>query len=213
MLIAQRLQHHSGVLQNVRLLLQIGEGVHAAVGQHQHTTQRGDLVQHAVGGQMLGTQTVLLIENSTHQVGGAQNALHQEVGLTLGAQRHGLGRAVLIGVAGDDLVVGGVLAQCGKHGADLVHMSHQNGRGDALLTSLHHRLDHGLVMSGCHGDDPGGAALGGGDDAVNGMYHADRPPAQFLLLFKAIYAPEPALFPVILYNIPAAPSTENRSIQ
>ena len=96
---------------------------------------------------MLGTQTVLLIENSMHQVGGAQNALHQEVGLTLGAQRHGLGRAVLIGVAGDDLVVGGVLAQCGKHGADLVTAFQMGVAGVAWATFLCQGISCVLAVS------------------------------------------------------------------
>ena len=50
-LIAQRLQHGGGILQNFGFLLQIGEGVHAAVGEDDHFAQGGDLVEHAVGGE------------------------------------------------------------------------------------------------------------------------------------------------------------------
>ena len=66
-------------------------------------------------------------------------------------------------VAGDsdDLIISGVLTQTGQHVLDLVHMAHQNGGGDALLTGLHHRLDHGLVMCGGHGYNAGLTALGG----------------------------------------------------
>ena len=54
---------------------------------------------------MIGTQAVLLVKHRAHQIGSAQDALHQEVGFSLGTQGHGLGRAVLVGIAGDDLVV------------------------------------------------------------------------------------------------------------
>ena len=171
MLIAQRLQHHGGVLQDLRLFVQIGEGVDAAIGEHQHPAQRGDLVEHTVGGQVGGTQAMLLVEHGAHQVGGAEDALHQEVGSALGAQRHGLGGAVPIGVAGDDLIGGGIFAQLGEHGADLVGVTHQNGGGDTLPAGLDYRLDHRLVVGGCHGDDTGAAAACGGNDAVNGVYH------------------------------------------
>ena len=114
---------------------------------------------------------MLFIENGAHQVGGAQNPLHQEVGLSLGAQCHGLGGAVLIGVTGDDLIGGGILAQTGQHGLDLVRMTHQNGGSDALLAGLDHGLDHRLVVGGGYGDDAGFAAAGGGNDAINGVYH------------------------------------------
>ena len=110
---------------------------------------------------MAGAQTVLLVEHSAHQVGGAQDTLHQEIGLALGAQGHGLGGAVGVAVTGDDLVIGGVLAQTGQHVLDLVHMAHQNGSGDALLAGLYHGLDDGLVVSGGHGDNTGLTALGG----------------------------------------------------
>ena len=110
---------------------------------------------------MAGAQTMLLIKYGAHQIGGAQNALHQEIGLSLGAQGHGLGGAVGVAVTGDDLVIGGVLAQTGQHVLDLVHMAHQNGSGDALLAGLYHGLDDGLVVSGGHGDNTGLTALGG----------------------------------------------------
>ena len=114
---------------------------------------------------------MLLVEHGAHQVGGAEDALHQEVGSALGAQRHGLGGAVPIGVAGDDLIGGGIFAQLGEHGADLVDVTYQNGGGDTLPAGLDYRLDHRLVVGGCHGDDTGAAAACGGNDAVNGVYH------------------------------------------
>ena len=110
---------------------------------------------------MAGTQAALLVEHGAHQIGSAQDALHQEIGLALGAQGHGLGGAVGVAVAGDDLIIGGVLTQTGQHVLDLVHMAHQNGGGDALLAGLHHRLNDRLVVCGGHGDDAGLTALGG----------------------------------------------------
>ena len=110
---------------------------------------------------MAGAQATLFVEHGAHQIGGTQDALHQEIGLALGAQGHRLGGAVGVAVTGDDLVIGGVLTQAGQHVLDLVHMAHQNRSGDALLAGLHHGLDHGLVMCGGHGDDAGLTALGG----------------------------------------------------
>ncbi len=160
-LIAQSVQHHGGILQNFSLLVQIGEGVDAAVGEDHHLAIGGDLIEHAVGGEMAGAQAMLLVEHGAHQIGGAQDALHQEISLTLCAQGHGLGGAVGVAVTGDDLIIGRILAQTGQHVIDLVHMAHQNGGGDALLAGLHHRLDDGLVVCGGHGDDAGLTALGG----------------------------------------------------
>ena len=177
-LIAQGLEAHGGVFQNVRLFLQVREGVHAAVGEDNHPPQGGDLIEHAVGGQAAGAQAVLLIEHRPHQVGSAQDALHQEIGPALRAQSHGLGGAVGVRVAGDDLIGGGVLPQLPEHGGDLVRVAHQHRNGNALPPGLRHRLDHRPVMGGGHGDDPGLPAPGRLDDAVNGLDHT-----AFLLVF------------------------------
>ena len=131
---------------------------------------------------------MLLVEHRAHQVGGAQDALHQEVGLALGAEGHRLGGAVLIRIAGDDLVGGGVLAQIGEHGADLVGVAHQDGGGDAFLPGFNHRLDDRLVVGGGHGNDAGLAALGRGDDAVNGVYHGKILPISSVYVDR-IYIP------------------------
>ena len=50
-LVPQGLEAHGGVFQNVRLFLQVREGVHAAIGEDDHPAQGRDLVEHAVGGQ------------------------------------------------------------------------------------------------------------------------------------------------------------------
>ena len=159
-LIAQCLQYHGGIFQNFGFFIQIGEGVDAAVGENYHFAIGGDLVEHAMRGEMAGAQAVLLIKYSAHQVGGAQNALHQEIGLAISAQRHGLGGAVGIAVAGNDLILIGIFSQTGQHGADLIHMAHQNGSGDTLLAGFHHGLNDRLVVGSGDGDDTGFAALG-----------------------------------------------------
>ena len=99
---------------------------------------------------------------------------------------------------------------------DRMNLSARNGwYDDEGRVYIYYTLEEIQESMSCgHGNDAGRTALGGGNNAVNGVDHGKIPPKYvILLLFKAIYAPEPALFPVILYNIPAAPSTENRSIQ
>ena len=146
-----------------------------------------------MGGQVGGAQAALFIEHRAHQIGSAQNALHQEIGLALGTKCHGLGRAILIGIAGDDLVSGGVFTQLGQHGADLLHMAHQNGRGDPLLAGFYHRFDDRLIVGGGHGNHTGSALLGGLQNAINctnhkkyasSVYFCEN--AQFLLLIDSI---------------------------
>ena len=159
-LIAQRLQYHGSIFQNFGFFVQIGEGVDAAVGENYHLAIGGDLVEHAMGGEMAGAQAMLLIKYSAHQVGGAQNALHQEIGLAISAQRHGLGGAVGIAVAGNDLILIGIFSQTGQHGADLIHMAHQNGSGDTLLAGFYHGFNDRLVVGSGDGDDTGFPALG-----------------------------------------------------
>ena len=185
-LVAQGLQHHGGVLQDLGLFVQVGEGVDTAVGEKHHPVQRGDLIEHAVGGEVGGAQAVLLIEYGPHQVGGSQNTLHQEVGPALCAQGYGLGSAVGIAVAGHYLIGGRILAQSAEHGRDLLLMAHQNGGGNALAAGIHHGFDHRLVVGGSYGDDTGPAAAGGGNNAINGMYHTfSSCVAQILCLCKA----------------------------
>ena len=72
-LIAERLQHHGGILENLGLLVEIGERVHATVGQDQHAAQCGNLIEHAVRGEVARAQAMLLVEYGAHQIGGAQN--------------------------------------------------------------------------------------------------------------------------------------------
>ena len=169
--IAQRLQHGGGIFQNFGLLLQIGEGVHAAVGENDHFAQGGDLVEHAVGGEMGGAQAALLVEHSPHQVGCAQNALHEEVGFALGAQSHSLGGAVRVGIGGDDLIGYRVFADVLQHPADLVSVTHQNGGGNALAAGGHHGLDDRLIVRRSYGDHAALTALGGLHNALDGIDH------------------------------------------
>ena len=84
---------------------------------------------------------------------------------------HGLGRAVLVGIAGDDLVVGRGFTQAGQHRLDLFLMSHKNGRGNTLPAGLDHSLDNRLVVGRRHGDNAGLSAFGRRDDAVDRVYH------------------------------------------
>ena len=120
---------------------------------------------------MISTQAVLLVKHRAHQIGSAQDALHQEVGFSLGTHGHGLGRAVLVGIAGDDLVVGRGFTQAGQHRLDLFLMSHKNGRGNTLPAGLDHSLDNRLVVGRRHGDNAGLSAFGRRDDAVDRVYH------------------------------------------
>ena len=65
-------------------------------------------------------------------------------------------------------------------------MAHQNGGGNALAAGIHHGFDHRLVVGGSYGDDAGPAAAGGGNNAINGMYHTfSSCVAQILRLCKA----------------------------
>ena len=171
MLIAERLQHHGGILENLGLLVEIGERVHAAVGQDQHAAQRGNLIEHAVRGEVARAQAMLLVEYGAHQIGGAEDALHQEVRLALGAERDGLGGAVLISVTGDNLIGDGILTGLAQHLLDLGDVADENGGRDALLAGLDNGLDHGLVMRGRDGDNAGLAALGRLENPVNGVNH------------------------------------------
>lgn len=45
------------------------------------------------------------------------------------------------------------------------------GGGDALAAGRRNGLDDGLIVSGGYGDHAGRTALGGGDDAVDGVDH------------------------------------------
>ena len=93
-------------------------------------------------------------------------------------------------------------------------MAHQNGRGDTFAAGFHNGFDNGLVMSCGHSNNAGRTALGGGNNAVNGVDHGKIPPKYvILLLFKATNAQKQQLFMAILYNKMTTASTSNRSIQ
>ena len=124
-----------------------------------------------MGGQVGGAQTALFIEHRAHQIGSAQNALHQEIRLTLCTQGYRLGGTILIGVTGNDFIGGGVFTQLGQHSVDLLHMTHQNGRGDPFLAGFHHRFNDRLIVSSSHGNHTGGALLGGVQNAINCTNH------------------------------------------
>ena len=171
MLIAQGLEHGGGIFQDFCLFLQVGKGVHAAVGENDHLAQGGDLIEHTVGGQVGGAQAVLLVEYRTHQVCRTQNALHEEIRLAFGAQGHRLGGAIRVCIAGNNLIIGRLLAQTGQHSPDFVRMAYQDGGGDALFFSGHYCFDNGLIMSRRHSDDAALATLGGLHNALDSMDH------------------------------------------
>ena len=127
---------------------------------------------------MGGTQALFLIEYGAHQIRCAQDALHQEVSLALGAERHGLCGAVGIRVGGNDLIGIGILVLLPEHAANLVSMAHQNGSGNALTAGGNHGLNDGLIVGSRYGDDTAGTAFGGVYDALNGVNHENQPPYQ-----------------------------------
>ena len=173
MIIAQSVQDLGGIFQDDALFLQIGEGVEPAVGHEEHPGIALGLEEHDVAEERAGAQP-RLVQDGPHEVGRAQNPLHEEMGLALGHQGDGLVGTVHIAVSGDDLIGVGILPQLGQDAADGLGMTHQDGLGDAAAAGHDHSIQNGAVVGGGHGHGAVRALDGGKNDLVQGIQHKNR---------------------------------------
>ena len=140
-------------------MLQIGIGVHSAVGQIQQAGKSGHFIDHHMAEMASLPQALLLVHHRTHQIGGTQNALHQKVGFPLAHQFHGFpGTKHRVFFLHQRKLCR--LSQLVQNRPDLFPVAHQNGLAQSVLCPLANRPQHILIVSRCHGQTAGRTAPG-----------------------------------------------------
>ena len=151
---AQGVGHRQRVLHDANLGIHVGGNIDGGVGDHDEPAlvlENAALAHQALAAG--GDQAGLAVQDSTGKVGGLQNTLHGDVGLSFPHQLHRqLGGIQLLAVEVYDLVVLLALAHLVEHGDDLILLAYQRAFHHTLAVGVDHGTQCRLVMGVSQGD-------------------------------------------------------------